>query len=127
MNIAEMHKLEMNALVNGAFTVKTAGKSIKESDGYVQKVVLTDKTGDIQADVFTGRYNPIQRGQKITIEKGMTQPTTEGLKLYVDDWAYPDTPSEPPRYGTHRDEDGWDVIKFLKSEFCEDIIKEIMK
>jgi len=68
--------------------IKTARKILEHDGKYVQGVVFTDETGDIDGDVSLPRYIPLQRTQGIRITVCWLQPTSDGKKLYVEQW-YP--------------------------------------
>ena len=97
MNIKDIIKLDVNKTVQGTFTVKTAKKIWKDSDGYVHQVLLSDDTGDMLADCFVGDFTKIQRGTQIDLLEAMTQHGENGIRLYVQMWEYSGEPiSEPP-------------------------------
>ncbi len=153
MEIKDILELPTNTSVLGTFTVTKVKKSFLDIIGeYVCRVVLTDKTGDMLADFHTIVYSPLQNGMQVELYQAMTQYAEDGKKLYVESWNEAGEPiSEPPepmphderiirskikcrlteaficRYGTGNDEDGWSAEKFLKSDYCKDLIGEILK
>ena len=143
MNIKDIIKLDVNKAVQGTFTVKTAKKTWEDDEGWMHQVMLSDKTGEMLADVHTIVYQPVQRGQQINIIQAMTQPSPEGIRLYIEEFAYTKTCTESPLWGeakivhgkikTHVgcaylvNNSSSNTLTFLKSEICEEIIMEIMK
>ena len=143
MKIKDILKLETNKAVNGTFTVKTDKKKWEDSEGWMNQVLLCDKTGEMLADIHIRVYQPIQRGQQINLIQAMTQPSPEGIRLYVEEFEYTNTSNEPPLWGemkviqgkikTHLagaclvNNTATRTLEFLKSKECEDIIRELMK
>lgn len=90
MKIKEIQTFDVGTKVMGGFplTVKTLKKKWETRKGWVQQCVLTDDTGDILADVFTGKKE-FHRSWTIDIIVAEIQATDTGKKLYVSQWSVP--------------------------------------
>ena len=74
------------------FTIKIAGKKLQDANNeWTQHIVLSDKTGEIDADVFIRRNVPLVKGGRIHIIISEIQSATNkiGKKLYVDQFTQP--------------------------------------
>lgn len=80
------------------FTIKVAGKKWQEANSeWIQHIVLSDKTGEIDSDVNIGRNVPLVKGGRIHIIVGEIQSASSkiGKKLYIDQFNQPTTIGEP--------------------------------
>ncbi len=152
MNIKEILELPPHRDVVGTFTIVTTHKTTQGSDGdWTSRNSITDKTGEMQADFFVGKYQPMIRNQAIEVIQARTQPKDEGCRLYIEEWKYLGEPiSEPPegsylsgfrmaqkeiknkircRYGEayllKYGKEG--IMAFLKSKLLDDIAEELTK
>jgi hypothetical protein len=78
------------------FTIKKTKKKWETTSGWMHQVLLTDKTGDILADVDIGSNIPLQRNQQINLIAAEIQPSEGGAKLYVDVFELITQIGEPP-------------------------------
>jgi hypothetical protein len=77
-------------------------KSKLETNGeWTQEVVLSDSTGEIQAEVLVQTYDgfvsSLARGQKIEVSEAELQNSVDGLRLYVFNY-FVQTATEPEPY-----------------------------
>ncbi len=109
ITIAQIKKMPVGTKLAGfanCFTIKTAKKSWPVGDEWMHQVLLTDKTGDMLADVNIGKYIPLIGGSEIRIIVAEVQETevrnVPTLKLYVDQFELPvcigDSPMEDIDY-----------------------------
>ena len=130
------------------FTIKTAKKKWETTSGWMQQVLLTDKTGDILADVNIGSNIPLQRNQQISLIAAEIQPSEDGAKLYIDIFELVTQIGEPPMtYSTGEPTrivrgkikcwlvagkvqagfTGKEILTFAKSDELKQIIDSIME
>lgn len=51
----------------GTLTVKTCKKTWQVGETWYHQVIFMDDTGEIPADVKLGKYNPLKRGQQVSV------------------------------------------------------------
>ena len=51
----------------GTLTIKTCKKAWEVKNVWYHQVVFMDNTGEIPADVKIGKYNPLKRGQEVSV------------------------------------------------------------
>ena len=116
MNVKQLLEMPVNSKVGGFdLLIKTAKgkkqlpgeKHRKEGTGWMHKVVLMDKTGEIWADVVIDKYKPLIAGEILHItvcdvqdSEHMNKPCK---KLLVDQFTQPAQIGEPPMDFEHGD------------------------
>jgi len=77
----------------GTLTIKTCKKTWDVDGVWYHQVVFMDDTGEIPADVKIGKYNPLHRGNKITIIVAEVRDVEYLGKprkiLYIDQYSIP--------------------------------------
>jgi hypothetical protein len=77
-------------------TVKKPKSKLLTGDEWTQECVLSDLSGDIQAEILLCGLS-LERGNKIRVISGQIQNGASGLKLFVIGYV-PETTSEPEPY-----------------------------
>ena len=146
MTIKEILELPAHRDVVGIFTIVTTHKMRKDPLGdYVHRNSISDKTGEMEADFAVRVNKKMVRNETIEIIQARTQPKDEGCRLYVEAWKQVGEPiSEPPteyhgeahivrsKIKCHLasaqlvNTPSKNVLSFLKSKECDDIIEEIL-
>ena len=83
----------------GTYTVKTCKKTWEVEGSWMHQVILTDKTGDILADINIIKYLPMKRGSEIRVIVGEVQSADvtkdNAKKIYVDQFEITTQIGEP--------------------------------
>ena len=114
ITIAQLLVMPVGERVGGGFlmTIKTVKKSTQLPNGkFVHTVVLFDNTGEMLADIKDpGTYNPPIRGTQLLIVVAEIQAAEKGTKLYIDQFDFPASKSEPDYYAGGDNIPDWQTI-----------------
>ena len=112
MTIKHTHKLDKYTVEKGV------GTDWIPDYGYVHEVTLTDSTGDMLADMWMLKRNPLVRRREVKIIVCQIQPAAKGKKLLVHEWENITCTADelPQRDPLGQNSPNWDAISRGKTK-----------